>query len=115
MTNDSGEEGLYKRIYNVVQMIPPGQVASYGRVARIVRTGPRQVGYAMAALSDDQDVPWHRVINSRGEISQRKEGGSDDRQRQLLLAEGVVFDERGRVDFERFGWIDAEDQWLVEE
>ena len=115
MNSDSEGDGLYKRIYRVVQMIPRGQVASYGRIARMVRTGPRQVGYAMAALSDDHDVPWHRVINSRGEISARKEGGADNRQRDLLVAEGVVFDERGRVDFDRFGWIDMDMPWSAEE
>ncbi len=112
---DPPGESLYNRIYKVVRRIPPGQVASYGRIARMVRTGPRQVGYAMAALTSDQDVPWHRVINSRGEISARKDGGSDARQRNLLLAEGVVFDARGRVDFDRFGWIEAELHWLEEE
>lgn len=99
----------------MVRRIPAGQVVSYGRVARMVKTGPRQVGYAMAALSGDNDVPWHRVINSRGEISERKGGGSDARQRRLLQAEGVVFDARGRVDFDRFGWIEAEMPWLEDE
>ena len=66
----------------------------------------------MAALSDDDQVPWHRVINSRGEISQRKDGQADTEQRRLLQAEGVVFDRRGRVDFERYGWIEADLFWL---
>jgi methylated-DNA-protein-cysteine methyltransferase-like protein len=74
----------------------------------MVNTGARQVGYAMAAVTPDLDVPWHRVINSKGELSPRKNGKIDRRQRELLLAEGVLFDKLGRVDFERFGWIEAE-------
>ena len=66
----------------------------------------------MAALSDDDQVPWHRVINSRGEISLRKDGQADTEQRRLLQAEGVVFDRRGRVDFDRYGWIEADLFWL---
>jgi methylated-DNA-protein-cysteine methyltransferase-like protein len=48
-----------------------------------------------------QDVPWHRVINAQGKISPRPGAA---RQRQLLEEEGVEFDERDKVDFERFGW-----------
>ncbi len=99
---------LYQRIYEVVCRIPPGNVASYGRIARMVKTGPRQVGYAMAALTSDQDVPWHRVINSKGELSPRKNGKEDERQRQLLTEEGVLFDAKGRVDFDKYGWLEAE-------
>ena len=94
----------YQEIYEVVKQIPPGAVASYGRIARMVRCSARQVGYAMAATPSQQGIPWHRVINSKGEISARKEGDGDSHQRQKLLAEGVVFDEKGRVDFARFGW-----------
>ena len=112
MPDDQNGESLYQRIYRVVRRIPPGQVASYGGIARMVRTGPRQVGYAMAALSSHDNVPWHRVINSRGEISLRKDGRADTEQRRLLQAEGVVFDPRGRVDFDRFGWIEADLFWL---
>jgi methylated-DNA-protein-cysteine methyltransferase related protein len=62
------------------------------------------VGYAMAALPPGSGVPWHRVINSRGEISLAPEGDGYQVQRALLESEGVVFDERGRIDLARFGW-----------
>jgi len=90
-----------------VGRVPAGRVTTYGSVAALagLRGRARQVGYALAALPDDHDVPWHRVINARGEISRR----SGDRtcehlQRSLLVAEGVTFDDLGRVDLERFGW-----------
>jgi methylated-DNA-protein-cysteine methyltransferase-like protein len=65
----------------------------------------RQVGYALAALPDSHDVPWHRIVNARGEVSPRSAAlGYEQLQRTLLEAEGISFDERGRVDLERFGW-----------
>jgi methylated-DNA-protein-cysteine methyltransferase-like protein len=59
----------------------------------------------MAALRGDSDVPWHRVINARGEVSARAGDSAFERiQRAMLESEGVRFDARGRVDLDRFGW-----------
>lgn len=99
--------GLYQDIYEVIKRIPRGSVASYGRIARMVNCTAREVGYAMAATPPGQGIAWHRVINSKGEISPRKGGGGDDRQREKLLEEGVVFDQQGRVNFDRFGWSES--------
>jgi methylated-DNA-protein-cysteine methyltransferase-like protein len=49
-----------------------------------------------------QDVPWQRVINAQGKVSLARQGGQE--QRELLEAEGVEFDERGRVDLRRYAW-----------
>jgi TDG/mug DNA glycosylase family protein len=94
------------RIYAVVRRIPRGRVASYGEVARLAGLPghARQVGYALAALREGDDVPWQRVINARGEVSPRKAPGTEEFQRAVLEREGVVFDAKGRVDFARFGW-----------
>ncbi len=105
---------LYERIYAVTRQIPRGKVSTYGQVAAIVgrSCSAREAGYAMAALrSDDQSVPWQRVINSQGEISLRPGEGAEA-QRKLLEAEGVQFDAKGRVDFERFGWDGPDWEWL---
>lgn len=99
----------YDRIYEIVQKIPAGRVSTYGRVAAEAGLPghARQVGYALAALPDDHDVPWHRVVNARGEISERSGGSPLGRiQRVLLEAEDVGFDHRDRVDLDRFGWPD---------
>jgi len=95
---------LYQQIYALVRQLPPGRVTSYGRIARRVGCTPRTVGFAMAALPAGHELPWQRVINSRGEISPRRNGDGQLVQRLLLEAEGVEFDERGRVDLVEFGW-----------
>ena len=74
----------------------------------MVGCGARQVGYAMAAAPAGQGIPWHRVVNSRGEISLRKDGQADQRQQQRLLEEGIVFDRNGRIDLECCGWLEAD-------
>lgn len=94
------------RIYSVVSMIPRGRVASYGQVATLagVPGQARQVGYALAALDAANELPWHRVINARGEISRRGASGSEQHQRALLEAEGIRFGADGRVSLAQFGW-----------
>ncbi|MDX1432997.1 MAG: MGMT family protein [Gammaproteobacteria bacterium] len=96
----------YERIYAIVRRIPRGRLATYGQIAAIEgRSTPRMVGYALSALdAGHDDVPWQRVINSQGTISERRHGGGTARQRRLLEAEGVIFDRRGRVDFDVYAW-----------
>lgn len=99
--------GTYDLYYEVIRRVPRGRVATYGTVAREAgRPGrARQVGYALAALPDAHDVPWHRIINARGEVSPRSTAlGYERLQRSLLEGEGVRFDVRGRVSLEEFGW-----------
>ncbi|HKU40053.1 MAG TPA: MGMT family protein, partial [Polyangiales bacterium] len=100
-------DSSYARIYEVVSRIPRGRVATYGMVAELagMPRAARQVGYALAALRDASGkVPWQRVINARGEISERSEPTFEGLQRALLEREGVVFDADGRISLERFLW-----------
>jgi methylated-DNA-protein-cysteine methyltransferase-like protein len=96
-------------VYRVVRRIPKGRVSTYGEVAALagMPRAARQVGWALHALDAGDDVPWHRVINTRGEISGRGEPAFEDLQRALLEAEGVAFDRRGRVDLARHRWRPA--------
>ncbi len=96
---------LYRRIYRLVGMVPPGRVATYGQIARLAgRCSARNVGYAMSSVPPESLVPWHRVINSRGRISVRSAGEPCDAQRQMLESEGIVFGPGEKVDLEVFGW-----------
>jgi methylated-DNA-protein-cysteine methyltransferase-like protein len=98
------------RVWELARKIPRGKVASYGQLALMLAPpagveastyrafGPRWVGGAMAACPGD--VPWQRVLNSQGKISQRP---GAEKQRKMLEAEGVVF-KNERVDLKIYGW-----------
>jgi len=110
--SDLREASVYTRIYAIAGQIPRGRLASYGQIAAIEgHSTARMVGYAMAATGG-RPIPWQRVINSRGTISERRHGGGTSRQRRLLEAEGVVFDRHGRVDFDVYGWSGPDWEWL---
>lgn len=99
--------GFHARVYTVVRAVPAGRVTTYGQVATLLGSPrvARHVGWALAACEQaDEPVPWHRVINSRGQISHRGDTLRATEQRRRLEAEGVAFDEQGRVDLKRFGW-----------
>jgi methylated-DNA-protein-cysteine methyltransferase-like protein len=104
-------QAYYAQVWDLVRQVPYGKVATYGQIAKMLPPpmgveieaytafGPRWVGGAMAACPDD--VPWQRVINSKGEISER-EGA--ERQRLLLEQEGIQFDAKHRIDLKKYGW-----------
>jgi methylated-DNA-protein-cysteine methyltransferase related protein len=96
----------YAQIWSTIRKIPRGRVATYGQVAELagLEGHARQVGYALHNLPAKSDVPWHRVVNARGEISPRSAGDSHELQKFLLEEEGVEFDLRGRMDLKRFQW-----------
>jgi len=101
-------DGLYERIYETIQRIPEGTVATYGQIAAMagIPRRARQVGYAMAALGRGRprpEMPWHRVVNAKGESS------IGDEQIVRLESEGIPFDENGRIDLKLFGWDGLEE------
>ena len=97
--------GYYDDVYEIVRRIPRGKLSTYGRIAKIspVPRGARGVGWALAGLGPErsQEVPWWRVINAAGRISNEFNAAL---QRELLEAEGIRFDERGYVDLDRYLW-----------
>lgn len=94
------------RILAVVRRIPSGKVATYGQIAALAGFArhARQVGYALNDLATGSNVPWHRVINARGEVSARAAVGWEDVQKDLLEQEGVSFGVHDRIDLARHGW-----------
>ena len=108
---DSGESLLQssfdQRVWSVVEQIPHGRLATYGQIADLIGAGgfARQVGWALRRLQLPTDVPWHRVVNAKGQISMSpSREGSDWMQRDLLIMEGIPVDQEGRVPLKRFLW-----------
>lgn len=103
----SGEPSdFHRRVAAVVRLVPAGRVTTYGDVGTILGSPrvARQVGWALAALPEGSDVPWHRVVNAQGAVSGRGELARAALQMALLRDEGVVFDERGRLDLSARRW-----------
>ena len=99
------DKSVYERIYDQVRRIPYGRVSTYGRIAGLAGGATaRMVGYAMASLPDDSDVPWQRVINREGKVSPRKSGSGEIIQRKMLELEGVEFNDRDSVDLKIYLW-----------
>jgi methylated-DNA-protein-cysteine methyltransferase-like protein len=97
---------FFGKVYHVVRMIPRGRVATYGQIAAIVsnRRAARTVGWALNALREGTDVPWHRVINARGKISTRHREQAAAMQRMMLQDEGVKFNVQGQIDLDTYQW-----------
>ena len=99
------EQGFRRAVWAAVARVPPGRVLGYGMVAAMLgspRAG-RQVGYALAALPEDTDLPWWRILRSDGSIALQGDPARGPRQAERLRAEGVeVID--WRVDMARCCW-----------
>ncbi len=89
---------LHARVHEAVCAVPEGRVATYGQIAsQLDGCTARMVGAALRGLPDDSGVPWHRIVNAQRKISARGDPEGEQLQRRILEAEGVPFDERGRI------------------
>ena len=96
---------LYQTIHRIISLIPSGKVATYGQIADIVGgCSARTVGYAASAIPQGSDIPWQRVINYKGGISQRRSVSEGLLQKKLLEEEGIVFNQYGRTDLDHYRW-----------
>ncbi|WP_404276311.1 MGMT family protein [Exiguobacterium undae] len=87
------------KVVQIIRSIPPGRVMTYGQVARLAGNprAARQVARILHSLSRTEQLPWHRVLNAKGEISLEGE-----EQQLALEAEGVVFDRADKLSLSRY-------------
>lgn len=102
---ESAGQGNRERILTIIKLVPAGRVATYGQIAHLagLPNNARQVGSILKSFSGP-DIPWFRIVNSKGEISQRRNGSSQLMQRDILEGEGVRFTESNRVDLSQYRW-----------
>jgi methylated-DNA-protein-cysteine methyltransferase-like protein len=100
------QKTFYPRVIDTIRKIPRGKVATYGQIALYAGNprAARQVAYILHSSSGKQDLPWHRVINSKGGISLKPRHGYE-LQKQLLKQEGVRFKKDDTIDLKRFLWV----------
>jgi methylated-DNA-protein-cysteine methyltransferase-like protein len=98
----------YDKIYDIVRQIPVGKVATYGQVAELANLAgkARLVGYALYRVDiQSSDIPWHRVINAKGEISHSTlRQGTDYLQKTLLEEEGIILTSDGKIKLSQYQW-----------
>lgn len=104
--SNSADHGINQRIWQVVSAIPSGRVATYGAIAQ--RAGlaraARRVGNALRGLPMETRIPWHRVVNAKGQISFPSNSTTHAVQRDRLVNEGVEFGSNNAIDLGRYGW-----------
>lgn len=91
---------FFSQVYEVVTLIPPGRVTSYGAIAAYLGSpgAARMVGWAMnASHSHSEYVPAHRVVNRNGLLTGKHHFDSPNIMRELLENEGLLFDEDDQI------------------
>jgi methylated-DNA-protein-cysteine methyltransferase-like protein len=108
MKSVNGTSAFCRKVCEIVRNIPPGRVLTYGMIAEYAGRprGSRTVAWILHSCSKKAKLPWHRVVNRMGTLSLR-EGGAYEMQRYLLEEEGVFFDDKDRIDFDRYVWRPA--------
>jgi methylated-DNA-protein-cysteine methyltransferase-like protein len=94
-----------QRVKNIIKKIPRGKVATYGQIAALAGNyrAARQVVWTLNSSSRKDKLPWHRVVNSKGQISLKPNCGYEV-QKELLQKEGVKFSKSGNIDFKLYLW-----------
>ena len=99
------EDKSYRgRVFDIVRQIPKGKLMTYGQIAIILGEGytARTVGFVMHDA--EKGVPWQRVINAQGACSTQHLLLPHNMQQMMLEKEGVVFNEKGKCDLEKYRW-----------
>jgi len=93
-------------VKDLIKKIPKGKICTYGIIAASAGNpqAARQVARILHACSKKDGLPWHRVVNRHGKISLKPYQGYE-MQKQLLIAEGVVFDQNESICFDSFLWM----------
>ena len=110
------DEEFLNAVYDIVEQIPYGKVATYGQVGDKAgyRNAAREVGHAMSHAPSKRDLPCHRVVNKLGTLSPDHAFGGQEKQRNMLAQEGVTFTKDGRINMERHLWSDYEQMTLFD-
>ena len=107
------DKDFTSKVIRLIKSIPKGKVATYGQIACLAgfNISVRQVVWILHSCSEKEGLPWHRVVNRRGTIS-LKPGAGYEKQKEMLKKEGIVFDERDRIDLERYLWEPAGENFI---
>ena len=94
-------------VYAILKTIPAGKVMTYGQVAERLgnKNLARTVGNILHDNPDPANIPCHRVVNAKGKVAEHYAFGGAEAQRAKLEAEGIVFEQNGRIDLKKYGMV----------
>ena len=104
----------YRRIWEQAALIPEGQVAPYGQIAKqagLPRRVARMVGRAVGAAPVEMNIPWHRIVNAQGRIAIPQGTARYDLQQELLQQEGIAVKD-GQLNIDQYRWDPSLDELL---
>ena len=106
MPDPAEPHNFFADVHEVVRLIPPGRVTTYGAIAHYLgaRRGARTVGYAMLAAHTDGSIPAHRVVNRLGHLTGRLHFATPTAMQEALEREGVQVEEDRVMAFEKLFW-----------
>lgn len=96
----------FEKVYKIVAKIPKGKVLTYKKVAELAGLnppagGPRVVGFALNKNKNPDQIPCHRVVSSKGELTGYAFGGIK-KKREILEKEGIEFLQNGTIDLKKY-------------
>ncbi len=62
------------------------------------------MGFALHVNPDESGIPCYRVVNREGRVSSAFAFGGENRQIELLRADGIEVSDEGIVDLKKFQW-----------
>jgi len=97
---------FFKKVYEVVRLVPPGRVTTYGLIAKYLGSikSSRTVGYAMNVSHTNPDIPAHRVVNRVGLLTGKHHFSGTFLMQNLLESEGVKIKNDCVINFEKVVW-----------
>ena len=101
----NNNKDFFDKVYLVVKKIPKGKVTTYGAIAEAcgIKSAARTVGWALNA-AQKPNLPYHRVVNRNGALTGKFHFGDPNLMKDLLLSEGIQFDETECIIMENFFW-----------
>ncbi len=102
MDKNSNQLTFTKKVEIILKNIPHGKVTSYGTIAALAGS-PRAARQVVQIIHRTDNIPWHRVINSKGEIAIKDPAGFQE-QKILLALENITTDKNGKLEMSQYNW-----------
>ncbi len=107
-------QNYIEEVFEVTRMIPKGRVTTYGTIATFIGLGSsRMVGWALNKSFTEAEVPAHRVVNRKGELSGRAHFNPPSLMQERLESEGIKVENDCIVDFDTVFWTPFEEEELT--